>query len=510
MKAIHKKGEDGQAFIDGVIDFLEYDTKNQAGLTHHSYFNAYMDGKTNGLAGNGIQMGSENVAYKTGVLRSQNQTLLDNDIDIRDDLKNLLLDSVDQGFEGDVEKFKGYITDIAAKVYSNRDLNKSTTMTFGYGMELDSFNKFIKEHMETMAESDAELGGQLSDLANAEGRVKEELVDALHKKYIGSLAEALDPNAIKSRALMRSAAAFHAFSNELFTIESATGFELHMGGTESTGQQGKLVEAKLTKDGKQSTIDVPQYGEEATSAAVKTKTTKSGRVIHEAGGYAYGGSVPAPVQSLDAATVAMTASGKSWSKLKAKSQGKPYLHTIYDAFKVDAMGYDTVLEEVNQNWLDAGMNWSYLKETKNALASLREKWADKVGNLPDNSPVPSEIWAPVAFYLEPYTNMEGKTFPKNLRYKLSNLMEDGDKEGVAYEASKFIVKHMKTESGFDFYNPPAQPTVKQLKTFVKLMGHQLDLNNRLNKMIDITEKNKAALKAKIKADGNKVYQYYSH
>ena len=49
--------------------------KSRACLTS-PYFNAYMDGKTNGLASNGMQMGSEQVAFKTGVLRSQDTTLL--------------------------------------------------------------------------------------------------------------------------------------------------------------------------------------------------------------------------------------------------------------------------------------------------------------------------------------------------------------------------------------------------------------------------------------------------
>ena len=68
--AIAKKGEDGQAFIDGVMDFTDYYENKLKGRPHYSYFNAYMDGKTNGLASNGIQMGSEQVAYKTGVLRA--------------------------------------------------------------------------------------------------------------------------------------------------------------------------------------------------------------------------------------------------------------------------------------------------------------------------------------------------------------------------------------------------------------------------------------------------------
>ena len=65
------KGEDGPHFIDGLIDFKNW---HEAVIVnkrpYHSYFNAYIDGKTNGLAANGIQMGSEQVALTTGVIRT--------------------------------------------------------------------------------------------------------------------------------------------------------------------------------------------------------------------------------------------------------------------------------------------------------------------------------------------------------------------------------------------------------------------------------------------------------
>ena len=42
------------------------------------------------------------------------------------------------------------------------------------------------------------------------------------------------------------------------------------------------------------------------------------------------------------------------------SGGNPYMHTIYDAFKADANGFDVVVEEVNKNWMEAASKWSYL------------------------------------------------------------------------------------------------------------------------------------------------------
>ena len=438
IEAIKKKGEDGQAFIDGVIDFTEYYEKKLNGQPHSSYFNAYIDGKTNGLAGNGIQMGSENVAYKTGVLRSQNKTLLDNNEDIRDDLKNVLLKSVADGFEGSGDNFfGGKIEGIATKLYSDRDLNKSTTMTFGYGMELGSMKKVLANRLDELAEGDPELKADIHAATDGDANNRKALDEALHGKYTQGLAQALDEDALASRALMRSAAMLHAITNELFSIRTATGFELNLGGTETTGYvDGDRY--KVWTDGKYVERTAAQYGEETTSAATKRRTDDAGNLQLEPGGVAYGGSVPGPVQSLDAATVALSASGKSWAKLRAASGGNPYLHTIYDAFKLDAMGYDVMLNEINQNWLDASMDWSYLEETRNAIDSLKEKWTAKSSPFTDSSPVSDNQWKMAGFLLSPETTEKGGIYAKNLLGKMGKLLPDTGDADAAFKATNRI------------------------------------------------------------------------
>ena len=507
IAAIQKKGEDGQAFIDGLVDFATYMDNKDAGRPHNSYFNAYMDGKTNGLAGNGIQMGSENVAYKTGVLRNNKRYLLDNDEDLRDDFKNNLLAAADNGFDGHLDNFKGNLQSIASKVYSNRNLNKSITMTFGYGMELQSFKKVIKDEMDVMAQSDPEMAQQMAEINDNIEDGNKKLVEAVHSKYGEALVSTLDANGLKSRAVMRSAATLHALTNELFSIQSATGFELNLGGTDITGYESSQ-EYKVKVGDKATTRAAGVPTEETTAAAVKRRTDAEGNLTLEPGGLAYGGSVPGPVQSLDAATVGLTASGKSWAKLRNASNGNPYLHTIYDAFKVDAMGYDTVLEEVNQNWLDAGMNWSYLEETRNAIDSLRERWVEKTKNVPDSQVLKGNEWAMASYLLAPLLTSKGKPYPKNLLNKLKALMENGQEGDHAFKATNSIVQGM-LKVGYDYKNPPA-PTMKHLKTFIGLFNKEIQLNPRLNSMIAETNANKKKLKEKIKKDGNKVYQYYSH
>lgn len=516
ISAIQKKGEDGQAYIDGVIDFANYYQKKLNKQPHASYFNAYMDGKTNGLASNGIQMGSENVAYKTGVIRTQNKLLLDNDTDLRDDLKNELLTSIDEeGFDGALSKFQNSLPSIASKLYGNRDLNKSTTMTFGYGMELSSFKDVIEEHLDVMQQADPELKASVDSILQDDNVTKEQLVETLHTKYVSNLVKVLDPNALKSRSIMKSAAVLHALTNELFTIRSATGLELNFGGSQTTGIEGEGTRYKIHSEGIPKNIKAYEYGQELTAAAAKRRTDKkTGALTLEPGGIATGGSVVGPVQSLDAATVAMTASGRSWAKLKHASGGNPYLHTIYDAFKVDAMGYDVVLEETNKNWLDAGMNWSYLEETKNAVDSLRDTFQEKYGTRPNSSPLTENEWLMGGYLLEPVTNAKGNVYPSNLKRVLSKIMDipvdaDNEKVGeITFQATNKIVKAM-SKAGYNYKAKPT-PTVGHLKTLIAAINNEVQLADRLNKMIAKTNENKADLKAKIKRDGHKVYQYYSH
>ena len=507
IQAIKDKGaDDGQAFIDGVIDFTNYYEAKLKGIPYASYYNAYIDGKTNGLAGNGLQMGSEKVAYKTGVLRSQKETLLDNNEDIRDDLKNMLLQSVADGFEGTVnEDFHGKITSIASKLYSNRDMNKANTMTFGYGMELESMKKVLSDYLDIMIQADPELSQDLQVAVGNDPENRNALNNALHSKYVVGLEQALDPDALASRALMRSAAVLHGITNELFNVRTATGFELNLGGTDTTGYVAG-DQYKVWKDGKYHLKTAATYGEESTSAATKRRTDEEGNLTLEPGGVAYGGAVPGPVQSLDAATVGLSASGKSWARLKSASYGNPYLHTIYDAFKLDANGFDVMLEEINNNWLDAAMDWSYLEETKNSIDSLKEKWSSKSSPFSDYDTVPENEFKMAAYLLQPVTTQKGGVYPLNLLNKMKKLIADPEKN---FDATNNIIKQM-AAVGYNVKSPPATATYKQLKTFVNAIGQELNLSSRLNAMIAKTNAKKKELKAKIKRDGNKVYQYYSH
>lgn len=499
INAIRSKGEDGQMYIDGLIDFANYYeafTKARVGnkpFKYASYFNAYMDGKTNGIASNAMQMGSIEAAFRTGVLRTQNKTLLDNNMDIRDQLQELLIKDVDEnGFDGVSEANKGNVATIAKALFSVRDLNKATTMTFGYGKELDSFKDDLDDFLAILEQQNPDIAGVVNDLVQGDAKKRQALINMLHSKYIPNLISVLDDNALQSRALMRSVSAIGALMNEMFTITTHTGYQLNLGAGISTG-----VEKRIGYRIQGQKRDAAVFGTEFTSAAERTYRgvnpfTGEEEVKATPGEIAYGGSVPAPVQSLDAATVAMTVTGKSWNRLTQASGGNPYVHTIYDAFKVDAMGYDVVLGEVNQNWMDASLDWSYLKEARASLERMKENFQKKNTEAGPFSALTDNEKKMVEFLSDP-SILENK-----MRKYHGDLFEM-----KSYDELLKIIQDLAFDFGSIEYRREYSEAVLK---FIKI----IDIDKRLDDMISRTEANKRKLRKKIEDMGEAVYQYYSH
>ena len=524
LDAIKDKGEDGPHFIDGLIDAAQYIKAKRDGRPYHSYFNAYVDGKTNGIASNGIQMGSEQIARGTGVIRNQGKTLLDSG-DVRDQLQNILLEKMSSdGFTGHLKDEAPQLYDVARTLFSTRQLHKDTTMTFSYGKELASFVEDIKTHLleqqaNLQGNPDSTYSESLDALVNDPNWGLDKLADTLNNFYKSGLAEVLSEEAIQSRALMRSAATLFAVTNQLFTIKSPTGFELAMGGSETLGADQELkTKYRITTPEGVMQPSVYHYGTEATSANIRRDVDAEGRDRSTPGQDAYGGSIPAPVQSIDAATVALAASGKAWDKLKSASNGNPYMHTIYDAFKFDAMGFDVGVEAVNKAWLDSSMDWSYLEETRDSLQQIKD-WDKRMNDVPQSTEVDISMAGPyrmVGYLLKPVETDGGKKFPSNLTSKLKKLVggaNEAQQENMAREGTQRIIQSMK-DAGFNVYADPKTMTVGQLRTFVRALEKELNLSKRMGAMINATNKNKKRLRKMIDAQkrlhGNDVLQYYAH
>ena len=535
MAEIQKKGEDGQAYIDGLIDFANYKEAMDAGKPYHTYFNAYIDGKTNGLAGNGMQLGDMDTAKRTGVIRSGTSPFfLDDDQDIRDVLENTLIDlSVNSEYEAFPRDEWPEVYEIAKIVYGNRGLNKTTSMTFGYGKNVEGFKQDIEEFMLIMQGEGTPEGQRLNELMSifdSKNSSKGDLIDAIHSHYDNALREVLGENTMPSRNIMRGAAFLHSIANELFTINGPTGSKLNMGGMMTTGaKKGEATPIKIFVDGKLTTPKSQVYGEEATSAAPKFRTDPiTGEQSTEVGGTSWGAAIPIPVQSIDAATVARLASDKGgyWKDIRQRSQNpkqQPYVFPIYDAFKMDAASYDAVLKDVNKAWVEINFQWSYLKQTQNSLKQLRQSLNEKFKN--SNQVLKGNERAMLDYLFSNYISKLGNPV-LNINNKLGQVMYPVPKGDDIFTEVTSLQRDM-VDNGFtkftavggggnDIINPNTELTVGDLKIFLDALERKINLDRRLNSLISKTDGLKAKLKSKIMANVNSndpdlaVLQYYSH
>ena len=497
IRAIQSKGEDGALFVDGLIDFVKYDTAKQGGFKtpFSSYFNAVIDGKTNGLASAGIQLGLPQVAMKTGVLRSQNDMLLDDNADLRDALKEELLTNLDkEGFEGNASPA---LYELAREIFSIRDLNKATTMTFGYGKELDSFRDDIDTAVRTALAEGGPAAGHIQTLQNQEMSI-DNIVGSLHAAYIPSLVKIMDDRAIEVRGMNKATAYLHALAGLPLTIQSYTGFDLNIGGLVSEGAETSVKTKYRVQSGEtERQATAHEYQTRPTAAAGKVRVDEYGNENIEYGGTAAGQSVTSPIQSLDAATVAMTASGKSWDRLRASSNGNPYMHTIYDAFKMDAMGFDVILDETNKNWLDATMNWSFLDQMQATLPAVNETISKKITITAEEAALFQQILQ--------VDKVDGKPTLKNLASMLWKMTPNPDEDSV--NAGVKRIGRKLADAG---HKRDAVPTVATYKALFFALRDEFDLANRYGKMSRKAEAGKKEIREEISRSKNKVYQYYAH
>ena len=516
---IDNKGEDGLSVLEGLIDYAEFTDAMAAGKPHHSFFNAYMDGKTNGIANNGIQLGNERIAKFTGVFRDSDKRLLDGDKDIRDVLGDIIHSKVkEDGIEG-MDKFDNpaAVQNIVSTIGRIRDLQKNVSMTYSYGMELGSFIPVIEEAIEEYIAKNPDIstinealpgGIQFADVYNKALEQfkgdKDKLLKTIHKEYMTGLETAMSPEAAEARTIMRANATMYSLMDKIFSIVGPAGFNLNMAGTqilEASEEHSQQYSISKAKEGDPTKATAYFYQKKDTSAAEKKGVP---------GLHAYGRSLTTPVQALDASTVAQTVTGKSWEKLKAVSPGgKPYIHTIYDAFKVDANGYDTVLEEVNKNWLDTSFDWSYLEQTRDAYKRDFAEFKKELDQLPDdqiltkkdNHGINVMDWM---FSESPFGGLNLTNRIKKTTYNPKMT----DKE-AGQVADKITQKAVAVLVKMGYKPGSGQATVAQYKWFIDFMHHRVyDLNDRNTRFTMRINNAKKELRSKI--NPKTVYQYYSH
>ena len=318
----------------------------------------------------------------------------------------------------------------------------------------------------------------------------------IHSFYVDGLVNALSEEAAEARAVMRANAVMFGLMDKVFSIKGPAGFNLNMAG----------MQILPTKEGVKYTVG----GKTTTASLYEAKPTSAAERDGSPGRHAYGRSLPSPVQSIDASTVAKTVTGKSWEKLKQASNGNPYIHTIYDAFKVDANGYQTVLNETNKNWFKTIMDWSYLENTRDAYKKTAEQFNKELADLPNELNVNEHHGVKMMQYLlstppgKDTINLTNKIV--KTKFNPNQTAEDAGKD--AKRVTEFV---MKTLSKMNYKPGSDVVTKEQYRWFVMFMGNQVyNMAATNNKITDKTNTAKGKLRQKIAGMGTKVYQYYSH
>ena len=500
IKNIKSQLQDGLVYMDALIDFADYlDFKNNRGnpgakQEFSTHLNAYLDGKTHGTATNAILLGDKATSYKTGVFRSQRLKFLD-DGDIRDELIRLADASTSEDWDGVSAVDLPDINIVARRVFEDRDLAKLTIMTFGYGKEISSFGPAIDETIELIYQDtqtvDLGFGNSLDKLMK--NMTRDQLSAILLLKYAESLENILSDDALVAREIGRSAASLFAIMDMPFMIQGATGMEMYIGGMVSSDHASS---DKSTFMIDRQSEEITHYTQTPTASAAKLRGT-----VSIPGDHAYSGSVVQPIQSLDAATMALVFSGKSFDRLSKASNGKPYAYPIYDAVKVDVNGFDVMFEEINQNWMDVTFGWSYFKEILKSLDAATEVFEKSIKSRPADEILSAQQAEYMKFNLATATSSKGNELMLPLIQKLKQLTGNVDSNYLFDTAKMFEMEMRKV--GYDPFNPPSNPNVKQLRTFYALMKRELKTKARLSDLITRTEANKKELRRDLLRNGFK-------
>ena len=538
LEMIDKAGDDGLLYMDGLMDFAKYHQHTVVGRKPHvTQFNAYIDGKTNGLAAMGMMLGDTTLAFLTGVLRVGDKRLLDVG-DIRDKLKTTLLDNINTlGLDYDVySAAPAALTTVASRIFSEKALNKYTTMTFGYGRALQSIkgsiNQFAAMLYEEAIDAEAlvdperraaalEERGLAGFKASYEALMREssdpkKLGSVLLEPYVSGLKEVVSEDSIRARSAMKAVAYLSALSDMALTITGPTGMDLEMGGFVTKANE-PIKYSISTAEGQRMQRQAQSFSADRRTAASVTVIDRPEGVEYRAGMQAVNTSVVSPAQSTDAAVVVMTNTGVSLAKLIAASNGNPYSFPIYDAFKMDANGFDVVVKETNKNWMDVTMGWDVFGEYEDARKRAEVALKDKLSKMAPNAQVSLEVneeFQMMGYLTETKRTQEAFDFPQNLAYMLAEATDPGkgsrleDINQKAAEMAMVIKKKMSTDVGFTFGSKTATP--KQVQHFNKLLEQYLDTRQLLGKIKADAEAGQANIRSLLKKYKGEVYQYFAH
>jgi len=347
-----KKSAEAIHRADYFMDLAKYDMAlNQSNTGQFSTsITVELDGTTHGPATNAALLGVKSMAARSGLLITQDYTILD-EIDMRDAMGIQMKEDVGSLATSlyPLRQIEEYTKILDLAVQDRENFLKKSPMTMGYGQELES----LKMHVETTVFNGPQ-GAEIQLIAKRINLSPDKTIDFLHTMLVNSILKILDPKVIHMGRLMKANALFSNLTNEVLYFENASGFRSYAA--------GKQMDPALTKQSSYSFEDGPKsevqfYTSKAEGSAIRGELGP--------GGFTMGLIQPVAVQSYDGNMVARTGSGSSWKNITnaAKSKGgKPFVQPIFDAFVVDLGSFSQVRKESNKNWADSIRNHSYVEK----------------------------------------------------------------------------------------------------------------------------------------------------
>ena len=532
LNNIESKGEDGNAYIDGLIDYANYydalyypETKTGSFKT---FFNAYMDGKTNGLASAAMILGITHLAYRTGVLRDSSTDLLDAG-DIRVDVADRFSDIIDSQSFGlfSTPELSEAMKYVAKEINKVKQLHKDTTMTFGYGIDPAAFSLYIDDTINNILAEDKDPTFRSSvalleaneDISEAKG-MGSGIANMLNDKYTQAVVNSLSPEMIESRNLMGAVGGFFGLTDDLFTIKDPLGNPQYLGNYRPmTYEDAEKANFTYRKDGKPVRTKGVSYGKgRLTSAGSKSIGGRPGDAAMKSAAVAV-------MQGVDAATIISLYSGLTWDKIMKETNGNPFLHPIYDAIKVDAASYDVVLREINKNWAEITMNYNHINQARVSLSNLMTNVKNTVAEMKENESVldttEGSKYEMIGMFSKKHIDKFGNvSYPFLAKFiKQTGVVDYNIRNGVYYRSKNpenWMSRQVMIDSGIP--DNTKEITPEQFERFIKSLAKITKLESRLAKLELKINNNKKDMYNKIakNVDGkwivtvDDIFQYYAH
>lgn len=367
MELLNDKGEDAPMAIDALIDFKNYVDAKKAGKPHNTFVNAYIDGKTNGIANQGMMLGNRELAIRVGALRPDGSTDAVSGGDIRDAMREIILDRLvnnspvpAKDYDGQPDRYQK-IQLALEEIAKAKPVNKAISMIFPYGKEIGGMKAEIAKIIPELRASNQALDDAMNFVND-----DKLIIDAAHDNVVYALFDIFGEDTFNARGVMRSVGYMHAIVDQLFSIRGPAGHRILLGDNRTAQEPRSKSRVSVSMNGKDPDTLLLQDSKQYMSSAAE----RDGEPV----GWVRGRANVIPTQSIDGATVVRTSTGKTWDKMKSSHPaGEPYFFQIYDAFKVDVHSYDTIVHDANKNFLDiTTRDWNYIDEARKEFNRLSE------------------------------------------------------------------------------------------------------------------------------------------